>query len=118
MTDSQQPDSPRTDSGQPDPQQPDSRQPDSRQENLERAALEQPEIPPLPDQVESAALHGMLTGLFYGYRNPVNIAILAAADLHMQRTTQRAVAAIAEAQQQAADAARDGTDESADDDHG
>ena len=113
MTDSQQPDSPRTDTGQPD-----SQQPDSRQENLERAALEQPEIPPLPDQVESAALHGMLTGLFYGYRNPVNIAILAAADLHMQRTTQRAVAAIVEAQQQAADTARDGTDESADDDHG
>jgi len=113
MTDSQQPDS-----QQPDSQQLDSRQPDSRQANLERASLEQPEIPPLADQVESSAIHGMLTGLFYGYRNPVNIAILAAADLHMQRTTQRAVAAIVEAQQQAADAARDGTDESADDDHG
>jgi hypothetical protein len=47
----------------------------------------------------------------------VNIAILAAADLHMQRTTQRAVAAIVEAQQQTADAARYGTDGSADDDH-
>ena len=108
MTDSQQPDSPQSDT----------RQPDSRQENLERASLEQPEIPPLANQVESSALHGMLTGLFYRYRNPVNIAILAAADLHMQRTTQRAVAAIVEAQQQAADAARDGTEESADDDHG
>ena len=104
MTDSQQPDSPRLDS----------QQPDTQQENLERASLEQPEIPPLADQVESSAIHGMLTGLFYGYRNPVNIAILAAADLHMQRTTQRAVAAIVEAQQQAADAARDGTDEGAD----
>jgi hypothetical protein len=101
-----------------DSQQPDSQQSDSQQENLERAALEQPEIPALADQVESSAIHGMLTGLFYGYRNPVNIAILAAADLHMQRTTQRAVAAIVEAQQQAADAARDGTDESADDPHG
>ena len=93
----------------------DSQQPDSQRANLERASLEQPAIPPLANQVESSALHGMLTGLFYGYRNPVNIAILAAADLHMQRTTQRAVAAIVEAQQQAADAAQDGTGAAADD---
>ena len=110
MTDSQQPDS-----GQPDSGQRDSQQPESQQANLEQASLQQPEIPPLADQVESSALHGMLTGLFYGYRNPVNIAILAAADLHMQRTTQRAVAAIVEAQQQAADAARNGTGAGADD---
>ncbi len=102
MTDSQQPDSP-----QPDSPQPDSQQPDSQQANLERASLEQPEIPPLADQVESSALHGILTGLFYGYRNPVNIAILAAADLHMQRTTHRAVAAIVEAQRLATEQAED-----------
>jgi hypothetical protein len=102
MTDSPQPDSP-----QPDSPQPDSGQPDSQQANLEHASLEQPEIPPLADQVESSALHGMLTGLFYGYRNPVNIAILAAADLNMQRTTHRAVAAIVEAQQLATEQAED-----------